>query len=81
MTPQSSGLKINLSRKTIAACFMLFSCLVCSSTLKMETYSSKAFVDFQQTTRRCVPEDGNLEVGQESVRRFGPSSSRKITRL
>jgi hypothetical protein len=35
----------------VAACFMIFSCLAYSSTLKMEaTGCSEALVDFQQLT-------------------------------
>jgi hypothetical protein len=40
-----------------ATCFVLMSCLACSSTLKMEvTRSSKLLVDFQQTTRHYILE-------------------------
>jgi hypothetical protein len=42
----------------LASCLMLFSCLVCSLTLKRgETYSSEISVDFQRTTLRYIPED------------------------
>jgi hypothetical protein len=46
--------------------FTLVSCLVYSSTLKMEaTYSSKTSVDFQRTTRRYIPEDRTLGIETE----------------
>jgi hypothetical protein len=42
--------------------FTLVSCLAYSSALKMEaTCSSEAPVDFQWTTRRCIPEDRILQ--------------------
>jgi hypothetical protein len=45
----------------LATCFMLVSYLPYSSILKMEaTCSSKRSVDFQRTTRRCIPEDGTV---------------------
>jgi hypothetical protein len=41
--------------------FMMISCSDYSSTLKMENiYSSETSVDFQQTTRRYIPEDTTL---------------------
>jgi hypothetical protein len=41
--------------------FTLVYCSAYSSTLKMEAIcSSETSVDFQRTTRRCVPEDSNL---------------------
>jgi hypothetical protein len=49
MLPPSSGLCLLL-----AFCFLAYSC-----TLKMEaTWYSKMSVNFQRTTRRCIPEDG-----------------------
>jgi hypothetical protein len=45
----------------IAAYVMLDSCSAYSWTLKIEaTCSSETFVDFQQTTRRYIPEDKTL---------------------
>jgi hypothetical protein len=45
-----------------SACFMVVSCFAYSSTLKMQAiYTSEASVDFQLTTRRCVPEDRTLQ--------------------
>jgi hypothetical protein len=42
----------------LAAVFILISCLVCSSTLKMEmTYYSETSVDLQQIIRRYMLED------------------------
>jgi hypothetical protein len=47
---------------SIATCFMLVSGLPYSSTLKMEaTYSSETTVDFEQTTRRYIPDDVTLQ--------------------
>jgi heme O synthase-like polyprenyltransferase len=44
---------------TLATCFML----VVSSALKMEvTYSSETSLDFERTTRRCIPEDRSCPV-------------------
>jgi PIN domain nuclease of toxin-antitoxin system len=38
-------------------------CLAYSSNLKLEaTCSSETYVDFQQTTRRYIPEDGNRQI-------------------
>jgi hypothetical protein len=55
MTP-CSLLKGN--RCLLAICFMLISCLVYSSALKMEaTCSSEASTEFQRTTWRYIPED------------------------
>jgi hypothetical protein len=45
-----------------ATCFMLVSCLVYTSTLKMGTkYSSETSRDFQRTIRRYIPKDRNLQ--------------------
>jgi hypothetical protein len=42
----------------LANSFILVSCLVYSSTLKMEAiFSSKTEVDFQRSTRRYIPQD------------------------
>jgi hypothetical protein len=58
----SSCLHALMCRLCFAACFMLDSCLAYSSTLKMkETCSSETSVDFQQTTRRYIPEDRTLQ--------------------
>jgi hypothetical protein len=47
--------------------FTLVSCLAYSWTLKTEaTCSSETLVDFQRTTRRCIPEDRTLQ----NVRRY-----------
>jgi hypothetical protein len=51
----------SLSPAGLAVCFMLVSCLVCSSTLKMETTcSSKTSVDVHRTIRRYIPEHRTL---------------------
>jgi hypothetical protein len=44
----------------LAACFMLFSCLVNTVAKKTATFSSETSVDFQQTTQRDTPEDRNI---------------------
>jgi hypothetical protein len=45
----------------VSPAFMLVSCLAYSSTLKMEAIcSSDTSVDFQQFTRRYIPEDSTL---------------------
>jgi hypothetical protein len=45
----------------LAVCFMLVSYLAYSSTMKMEEiYSSETLVDFQRSTRHCIPENGTL---------------------
>jgi hypothetical protein len=46
----------------LATCSTLVSCLNFSSILKMEaTFSSETSVEFQQTTRRYVPQDRALQ--------------------
>jgi hypothetical protein len=45
----------------LAMCFMLVSCLAYPLTPKMEvTCSCETSIDFQRTTRRCIPEDSAL---------------------
>jgi hypothetical protein len=45
----------------LAACFMLVSCLVYSSTMELEaTRSSETSVDFRRTRRRYIPEDRTI---------------------
>jgi hypothetical protein len=38
-------------------CFLLVSCLACSSVLKIETCSPEMSVDFQRTALRYIPQD------------------------
>jgi hypothetical protein len=41
--------------------FILVSCSACFLTLEMVViYSSENLIDFQRTTRRYIPEDGNI---------------------
>jgi hypothetical protein len=56
-------LKVNLSSTALfATYFMLVSFLIYSSILKMETIcSTETAADFQQNTRRYIPEDETLE--------------------
>jgi hypothetical protein len=66
MTP-SPKMQAVFSYETFTAnrdtCFMLVSCLAYSSIVKMEaTCSSETSDDFQQTTRRSIPEDRTLEL-------------------
>jgi hypothetical protein len=56
---------MNLSRRNrrmeSSTCFILVSCFIYSSILKIEaTCSSKMSVEFQQNTRRYIPEDRTL---------------------
>jgi hypothetical protein len=45
----------------LGACILLVTCLVYSSTLKMEAVcSSETLVTFYQTTQRLIPEDSTL---------------------
>jgi hypothetical protein len=59
MSPYSvSKNKPSKKPNLLATCFTLISCLAYSPILKMETaYSSETSVDFQQNTRRYIPED------------------------
>jgi hypothetical protein len=55
----SSGINRNLT--LLATCFHAGFLLAYFSTLKMEAIcSSEASVDFQQTARHYIPEDGTL---------------------
>jgi hypothetical protein len=55
------AVKMWRERALLANFFMLVSRLAYASTSKMEaTCSSEASVDFQQTIRRCIPEDNTL---------------------
>jgi hypothetical protein len=56
----SSILKMEATGSSEMSCFMLVFCLACSSTLKLETCSSKTSLDFQRTTQRCTPEHRTL---------------------
>jgi hypothetical protein len=59
---------IGLRQASLAPCFMLVSCLTYFSALKMQaTCSSETSVDFQQITRRYIPEDGNLPVSDSML--------------
>jgi hypothetical protein len=54
-------IKINNNRARFPTCFTLVSCLAYSSALKKKaTRSSEISDDFQQTTRRYIPEDRTL---------------------
>jgi hypothetical protein len=58
-----SPLKVNdisKEKRLLAACFTLVSCLAYYSTLMYATCSSETSVDFQRTTRCCMPEDRAL---------------------
>jgi hypothetical protein len=66
-SPPSSGFKNKPSRRPawnrslLATFFALVSWLACFSTLQMEAkFSSETSVDFQPTTRHCVPENGTI---------------------
>jgi hypothetical protein len=49
-------------RSRFACYLVLFSCVAYYLTLKMEaTLSSKTSVDFQRTTRHCIPEERTLQ--------------------
>jgi hypothetical protein len=51
-----------ISQALLPTCFMLVSCLVYSSTLKMDvTCSSETTADIQQTTWHYIPEKRNLQ--------------------
>jgi hypothetical protein len=48
-------------RRLLDTCFYAGSCLVYSSTLKMEAlFSSETSIDIERTTRRYIPEDSTL---------------------
>jgi hypothetical protein len=63
------------SRAVLVTCFPLDSCLA-SSILKMEaTCSSETSVEFQRTTRHCIPEDRPLQNHRcENLRSFTEES-------
>jgi hypothetical protein len=61
------------SRVLLATCFMLASCLVYFSTLKMERHILPEHQLFQQTTRRYIPDDATLHLSLTP-----PSSARYI---
>jgi hypothetical protein len=77
LTPLVHGKATDVSKEPalLATCFVLVSCFVYSSILKIEAKcSSESSLDFQHATRRCIPEDrtvhGEEASGSAIVRKF-----------